>query len=307
MAREKSTVSVDGHELTLTNLGKVMYPSTGATKGDVVAYYADIAPFLVAHAQWRPATRKRWVHGVGTVDHPGQVFFQKNLEPSAPTWVKRFPISHSEHEIDYPLVNDRATLVWLAQLAALEIHVPQWQFGPRGRHKNPDRLVLDLDPGEGAGLAECVEVAGAARRLLLDLGFDAIPVTSGSKGIHVYAGLGGERTSEQASSLAHDIARQLESQLPALVVSDMRKTLRAGKVLVDWSQNNGAKTTVAPYSLRGTTLPTVASPRTWRELNAKGLRQLTCDEVLRRVKRSGDPLAALSGVKQQGSEPLGRL
>ena len=294
MASPGVDVTVGGHRLRLTNLDKVLYPATGTTKADVLSYYADIAPWFIAHARWRPATRKRWVDGVGSPEHPGKVFFEKNLPVSTPPWVKRFTIAHADHENEYPVVNDVATLTWLAQVAALEIHVPQWRFSPRGRPKNPDRLVLDLDPGEGAGLPECVEVAKSARTMLRGMGLEPMPVTSGSKGIHLYAGLPGDKTSEEISAVAHEIARQLEAENPRLVVSDMKKSLRGGKVLVDWSQNNAAKTTVSPYSLRGRELPTVAAPRTWRELSSANLRQLTYDEVLKRVKRRGDPLAVLA-------------
>ncbi|MDO8309103.1 MAG: ATP-dependent DNA ligase [Actinomycetota bacterium] len=289
-----TVVSVGGHRLTLTSLNKVLYPATGTTKADVLGYYAEIADLLIAHSRWRPATRKRWVDGVGTAEHPGKVFFEKTLPASAPAWVKRFSVAHSDHDNEYPVINDAATLAWLGQVAALEIHVPQWQFGPRGRRKNPDRLVLDLDPGEGSGLQECVEVARSARAMLQGIGLEPFPVTSGSKGVHLYARLPGDRTSDEISAVAHDIARQLESQHPDLVVSGMSKALRRGKVLVDWSQNSGAKTTVTPYSLRGRELPTVAAPRTWRELASASLRQLTYDEVLDRVRRRGDPLASLA-------------
>ena len=293
-AANSVAVSLDGHRLSLTNLDKVMYPQTGMTKGDVIAYYAEVAPHLIAHAAWRPATRKRWVDGVGTADSPGKAFFQKNLEAKAPSWVKRFGIEHSQGMVDYPIVNDIATLVWLAQLAALEIHVPQWQFGPRGARRHPDRLVLDLDPGDGVGLGECVEVAFLARSLCQDIGLHLLPVTSGSKGIHLYAGLSGRRDSETVSQLAHDIARILEQRHPNLVVSDMKKALRQGRVLIDWSQNNAAKTTVTPYSLRGRPTPWVAVPRTWQELAAPGLRHLTAAEVLQALAERPDPLAGLT-------------
>ena len=286
-------VIVDGRRLTLTNLDKVMYPSSGTTKRDVLSYYAEIAPFLIAHTVDRPATRKRWVDGVGTPAHPGEMFFQKNLDDSTPSWVKRRAIEHRDHSSEYPLVNDRATLTWLAQMAALELHVPQWRFGRTGSRRNPDRLVLDLDPGEGAGLVECAEVARYARDILGGMGLEALPVTSGSKGIHLYAALDGRQGPDGVSAVAHELARALEADHPDLVVSDMKKSIRAGKVLVDWSQNNGSKTTIAPYSRRGRFEPTVAAPRTWRELAAKSLSQLDYREVLRRVARRGDPLAAL--------------
>ncbi|QEO10858.1 hypothetical protein FLP23_09860 [Protaetiibacter larvae] len=285
---------VDGREVHLTSLDKVMYPATGTTKGEVVDYYARIAGVLVPHARDRPATRKRWVAGVGTAAAPGQVFFEKNLPASAPEWIARREIQHRDHVNVYPLVNDTATLVWAAQQNALELHVPQWRFGRDGAPHNPDRFVLDLDPGEGAGLPECVAVAVLARELLGAQGLELLPVTSGSKGIHLYAALDGRRTSAEMADAAHEWARELEAAHPELVVSAQRKADRVGRVLVDWSQNTAAKTTVVPYSLRGRLRPTVAAPRSWDELLAPGLRQLEFTEVLDRVDASGDPLASLA-------------
>ncbi|MCU1579685.1 MAG: ATP-dependent ligase [Rhodoglobus sp.] len=303
-ASDEQTVTIDGHRLKLTNLSKVLYPETGTTKGDVIDYYARVADVLIPHAANRPVTRKRWVHGVGTAEEPGEMFFQKNLdERSTPQWVRRRELQHSDHVNSYPLLNDLATLTWLGQIAALEIHVPQWQFGRTGARKNPDRLVLDLDPGPGAGLAECAEVARFAREILKGMGLDPMPVTSGSKGIHLYAALDGRQTSDQVSEVAHELARALEADHPDLIVSDMKKTLRDGKVLVDWSQNNGNKTTITPYSLRGRSHPMVAAPRTWRELAAKDLRQLDYTEVIRRVAKSGDPLADLTAGHLASLEP----
>ncbi|MDJ0355939.1 ATP-dependent DNA ligase [Paenarthrobacter sp. PH39-S1] len=293
--RDKQTVTVAGRRLTLSNLNKVLYPHSGTTKGDVISYYSAVSALLISAAKDRPATRKRWVHGVGTAEHPGQMFFQKHLDASAPDWVPRGSIEHKDHTNDYPLVNDPATLTWLGQIAALEIHVPQWRFGPDGNALNPDRLVLDLDPGEGMGLPECVQVAHLARAILTDMGMLPVPVTSGSKGIHLYAGLDGTRSSDEISAFAHELARALEADHPDLVVSDMKKSLRRGRVLVDWSQNNAAKTTVAPYSLRGRLEPMVAFPRTWRELASPALAQLDYREVLRRIKKRKDPMAALTG------------
>ncbi|BDZ51277.1 ATP-dependent DNA ligase [Frondihabitans sucicola] len=282
-------VTVGGHVLSLTNLDKVLYPATGTTKRDVLAYYAAVAEWMIPHTEGRPATRKRWVNGVD-----GEVFFEKNLPDSAPSWVARHSIEHKDHENVYPLVDDLATLTWLGQVAALEIHVPQWRFGPRGAERNPDRIVLDLDPGEGVGLAECVFVAQEMRGILRDMGLDPVPVTSGSKGIHVYAALDGKQTTDQVSEVAHELARALEADHPDLVLSTMGKQDRRGKVFVDWSQNNGNKTTIAPYSLRGREHPTVATPRTWRELASKSLHHLEYPEVLRLLKRRGDPMAGLS-------------
>ncbi|WP_223690867.1 ATP-dependent DNA ligase [Leifsonia poae] len=291
---DTDVVEIDGHRLRLTNLDKVLYPQTGTTKADVIGYYAAVAEAMIPHVRDRPATRKRWVHGVGTPEHPGEVFFQKNLGEGTPVWVHRRSVEHKNHSNDYPLVNDRSTLIWLAQIASLELHVPQWRISRTGEPRNPDRLVLDLDPGDGATLADCAEVAMLARRILTGMGLDPLPVTSGSKGIHLYARLDGSQTSEQISAVAHELARALEADNPDLVVSDMKRAIRAGRVFVDWSQNSAAKTTVAPYSLRGRFAPTVAAPRTWRELASKSLAQLDYQQVLARLKQRGDPLEALS-------------
>ncbi|WP_022885550.1 ATP-dependent DNA ligase [Glaciibacter superstes] len=297
------TVSVDGRRIKLTNLDKVLYPETGTTKADVLRYYAEIAPYMVPHTANRPATRKRWVNGIGTIEHPGEVFYQKDLDDGTPEWVARRSIRHKSRTSDYPLVNDRATLAWLAQIAALEIHVPQWQFARNGEPRNPDRLVLDLDPGPGAGLPECAEVARLARDILSDMGLEPFPVTSGSKGIHLYAALNGNWTSDQVSDVAHELARALESDHADLVVSDMKKTLREGKVLVDWSQNNASKTTIAPYSLRGRAHPMVAAPRNWKELDDPDLRHLDYEGILERVQEHGDPLRPLLAARDAGLEP----
>ncbi|MDQ1053501.1 bifunctional non-homologous end joining protein LigD [Arthrobacter sp. SORGH_AS 212] len=289
----KERVRVAGRELTLTNLDKIIYPETGTTKADVLAYYAAVAHVLIPAAANRPATRKRWVNGVGSAGKPGEVFFQKNLEDSAPGWLPRAAITHKDRTIHYPMVNDPAVLTWFGQINSLEIHVPQWRVDSQGNQLNPDRLVLDLDPGEGAGLAECREVALLARAILQDVGLDPVPVTSGSKGIHLYAPLDGTQTSDQISEFARELARALESDHPDLAVSDMKKTLRKGKVLVDWSQNNAAKTTIVPYSLRGRPTPMVAAPRTWREISSPTLKHLDYREVLRRVQEGKDPFAAV--------------
>ncbi|SDD08632.1 ATP-dependent DNA ligase LigD ligase module /ATP-dependent DNA ligase LigD phosphoesterase module /ATP-dependent DNA ligase LigD polymerase module [Sanguibacter gelidistatuariae] len=299
----REIVTIDGHSVTLTNLARVVYPQTGTTKAEVLAYFAAVAGPLVVHAAHRPATRKRWVHGTG-----GPVFFQKNLEDSAPAWVHRREIQHSDHVNTYPLVDDLATLTWLGQIGALEIHVPQWRFGRTGAQHFPDRLVLDLDPGPGTGLAECAEVARWARTILTEMGMDLFPVTSGSKGIHLYATLDGTQSWEAASAVAHELARALEADHGDLVVSEMKKSLRVGKVLVDWSQNNRNKTTITPYSLRGRERPTVAAPRTWAELDDPGLAHLEADEVVSRFMHDGDLLAGLLAGGRAGLEPTpGRL
>ncbi|WP_448808337.1 ATP-dependent DNA ligase [Agromyces bauzanensis] len=299
MAETRQLVEVDGRRLRLTNLDKVMYPETGMTKGEVISYYSEVARVMVPVVAGRPITRKRWVNGVGTADAPEPAFFEKNLE-HAPEWVRRGVIHHSDGPKTYPIAGDRATLVWLAQQAALELHVPQWRFDPRGNPANPDRIVFDLDPGPGMGLAECAEVARLVRAILAGMGLEALPVTSGSKGLQLYATLDGRQTSEQVSAVARELARALEADHPELIVSNMRKTLRESRVLIDWSQNNGKKTTIAPYSLRGTVRPMVAAPRTWAELDDPELRQLEAQEVLERVASGADPFAALSAASHGG-------
>lgn len=295
MSAEQS-VEVGGHTLRVSSLDKVLYPATGTTKADVLRYLLDVAPFLLPHTAGRPATRKRWPDGVGTERDPGQSFFVKALESSAPAWIVRGDLEHSGGPKTYPLIDNAATLAWLGQVAALEIHVPQWRLDLAGRPSPPDRMVLDLDPGPGMGLVACAEVAQLIRPLLQGMGLDAVPVTSGSKGIHLYSSLPseGSHSSEQIREVAHELARSLEADHPDLVVSDMKKSLRKNKVLVDWSQNSASKTTVAPYSLRGRLRPTVAAPRTWEELEDEGLAHLEIDEVLARLKKLGDPLDALT-------------
>jgi len=297
MAKPSSeqVVTVEGRSLKLTNLGKVLYPETSTTKAEVLQYYARVAPVLLPHLRQRPATRKRWPDGVGTGVRAGAVFFAKDLGAGTPEWVQRYAITHRDHDNDYPVVNDLATLTWLGQLAALEIHVPQWRFDLDGHPRHPDRLVLDLDPGEGVSLADCAEIARQARAVLQDIGHDPVPVTSGSKGIHLYAPLDGSQTPEQATAIARELALALESEQPDRVISSMKRSERDGKVFIDWSQNNGNKTTISPYSLRGRAHPTVAAPRTWAELDSPDLRQLDYEEVLTRIEELGDPLAPLAG------------
>ena len=289
------TVTIDGRAIKLTNLDKVLFPETGTTKADVVGYYAGVAEVMLPHLFERAATRKRWPNGTGTADpssHKALVFFTKDLDSGTPDWVARHKLSHRDHDNHYPVVNDLATLTWMAQLAALELHVPQWRFGRNGQPKLPDRLVLDLDPGEGVTLTDCATVARWARDILSDIGHEPVPVTSGSKGIHLYAPLDGQ-TAEEASAVARELARALEADHRDTVTAVMKRSERAGKVFIDWSQNNGNKTTVSPYSMRGRTRPTVAAPRTWAELDDPDLRQLEYHEMLERVAELGDPMAAM--------------
>ena len=288
-------VTVEGRTIKLSNLDKVLYPQTQTTKADVLAYYAQVGPTMLPHLRDRPATRKRWPDGVSEVKGKRPtVFFNKDLGAGTPDWVPRRTISHRDHDNDYPVINDLATLTWLAQLAALEIHVPQWRFGPDGRPQNPDRLVLDLDPGPGVSLAECASIAMLVRAILRDIGHDPVPVTSGSKGIHLYAPLDRSQSPEQATEVARELALALEADHPDRVISTMKRSQRDGKVFIDWSQNNGAKTTVSPYSLRGRDRPMVAAPRTWNELADPDLRQLEYQEVITRLATLGDPIADLA-------------
>ena len=286
--------SVANTRVGLTNADKVLYPATGTTKGDVFDYYTRIAEVMIPHIAGRPATRKRWPNGVGQPS-----FFEKHLASSAPDWLPRASVTHGSRTTTYPIIDSVDGLAWIAQQAALEVHVPQWRFvAERSRGKTADltpgpatRLVFDLDPGEGVTMAQLGEVAYAVRDLTADIGLVAYPLTSGSKGLHLYAPLDRPVRSEGVALVAKRVAQQLEKAMPTLVTATMTKSLRAGKVFLDWSQNSGSKTTIAPYSLRGREQPTVAAPRTWEELGDPGLRQLRYDEVLARVGRDGDLIA----------------
>ena len=282
-------VRVGGRELKVSNLDKVLYPATGTTKADVMRYYLAVADVLIPQVRGRPVTRKRWPEGVDK-----QSFFRKDLEDSAPAWIPTGTIQHKTSTNAYPLIDDPATLAWLTQIAALELHTPQWRFGADGKPENPDRLVLDLDPGPGVTLAETAEIALACRDILEGMDLTCVPVTSGSKGIHLYAGLDGKADSAQVSQVAKALALALQEEHPDRVTATMAKAERAGKVFLDWSQNNGKKTTVAPYSLRGRERPTVAAPRTWEEIADPDLKQLEMEEVIDRVLDGLDPIVPLA-------------
>lgn len=279
-----------GPLVKLTNPDKVLYPATGTTKAEVFRYYTAIAEAMLPHIAGRPATRKRWPNGV-----EGTSFFEKELAKSAPGWLSRGILAHRSGDTVYPVIDSAVGLAWIAQQAALEVHVPQWRFGPDGKPGPANRLVFDLDPGEGVDMTQLAEVAHAVRELMNDIDVAVYPVTSGSKGMHLYAPLAEPIASSSAAVLARRVAAQLEEAMPTLVTATMTRSLRAGKVFLDWSQNNAAKTTIAPYSMRGRQAPTVAAPRTWDEIGDPGLRQLRYDEVLDRVARDGDLLAGLDG------------
>jgi bifunctional non-homologous end joining protein LigD len=271
----------------LTNPDKVLYPATGTTKAEVFDYYVGIAEAMIPHIAGRAVTRKRWPNGVEESS-----FFEKQLASSAPEWLDRASVTHRSGTTTYPLLNTAEGLAWIAQQAALEVHVPQWRFvdqapGPA------TRIVFDLDPGEGVTFRQLCEVAHEVRDLITDIGLTMFPLTSGSKGLHLYVPLAEPISSHGASVLAKRVAQQLEKTMPKRVTATMTRSLRDGKVFVDWSQNSAAKTTIAPYSLRGREHPTVAAPRTWDEIEDPKLRHLRFDEVLERVEEMGDLLAPL--------------
>jgi bifunctional non-homologous end joining protein LigD len=287
---DKVTVDVDGRELTLSNLGKVLYPETGFTKGEVIDYYTRIAPALIPHIADRPMTIKRYPNGV---DQP--FFFEKNVSRGTPDWVRtvRLPAPGStknREEIDYVVVDDLPTLVRLANLAALELHVQQWLVAKRARTPRTDLIVFDLDPGPPATINECCQVALLLREILVADGFTPFAKTSGSKGMQISAPIQADDMG-LPSEYAHSLASRLEEQHPDLVVSRMTKSLRPNKILVDWSQNNPAKTTVAPYSLRARAAPTVSTPLTWAEVESGGELRFTAADVLDRVAEHGDLFA----------------
>jgi bifunctional non-homologous end joining protein LigD len=289
--------TVGGRELSISNLDKVLYPATGFTKGQVIDYYVRIADVMLPHVSDRPLTLKRYPNGV---DH--SYFFEKHVPSHAPDWIRQVqvPSASNEEVVVYGVICDVADLAWAANLASIELHVPLWHVGRRRKFPAPpDHMVFDLDPGEGTSIVECCEVALAIEALLADRGQEASPKTSGSKGLQLYVPLGGRPSWQGLREDAHGIAIELEQEHPGLIVSNMRKELRRGKVLIDWSQNHPAKTTVAAYSLRGRAEPTVSTPVTWAEVKGcashadAGLLTFTSDEVLERVARLGDLFAAI--------------
>lgn len=293
-------VDVGGRRLTLSNLDKVFYPEVGFTKGQLIDYYTRIAPVLLPHLDGRPLTLKRYPDGV-----EGGSFYEKNAPRSAPDWVRtvRLPTPGStknRETIDFVVVDSMATLVWAANLATLELHTPMWTVRPDGSAAPADLLVFDLDPGPPATVVECCRVALLARDVLAADGLEAWTKTSGSKGLQLYVPVGGT-PSEQTSAYAKELAQRLEREHPELVVHRMTKALRPGKVLVDWSQNSAAKTTVSVYSLRARPRPTVSTPVTWDEVaecRAPEDLVFTSDDVLARVGADGDLFAALRTARQ---------
>ncbi|HSU00226.1 MAG TPA: non-homologous end-joining DNA ligase [Geodermatophilus sp.] len=289
----RQLVRVDGRQLHVSNLEKVLFPEVSFTKAQVIDYYVRIAPVLLPHLSGRPVTFTRWPDGV-----EGQAFFEKNSARHAPDWVRKVTVpspgsSRGRETLEMVVLETVADLAWAANLAALELHVPQWQVGSRLQPTLPDLLVLDLDPGPDAGILECCEVADRLRQRLVDDGLDPVVKTSGSKGVQVYAPI---RVSdrEHPSRYARALAQELSAETPDRVVWRMEKVLRPGKVLIDWSQNNPAKTTVAPYSLRARPDAPVSTPIGWDEVEAvldgadPGSLRFRTEDVLARVEDYGD-------------------
>ncbi|MBX5470186.1 MAG: non-homologous end-joining DNA ligase [Thermoleophilaceae bacterium] len=290
-------VEVEGRKLTLSNLDKPMYPEVGFTKGQVIDYYTRISPALLPHLRDRPLTLKRYPDGVD-----GDFFYEKQCPAHRPEWVQTAPIVARRKTIDFCLANDLPTLVWAANLADLELHT---SLSKADRIERPTVLAFDLDPGPPATIVECSQVALRLREILDSLGLESYPKTSGSKGMQVYAPLNGEVTYDETKPFARALAELLERRHPDLVVSSMKKELRVGKVLVDWSQNDEHKTTVCVYSLRAMARPTVSTPLAWDEVedayrsgDPDGL-VFTSDEVLERVDEHGDLFAPVLELAQE--------
>src|SRR5829696_1961787 len=295
MATNQVSVDVEGRRLKLSNLDKVLYPETGFRKGEVIDYYVRIAPVLLPHITDRPLTLLRHPDGVD-----GQSFFEKDVSRHAPDWVRTANVptpgsTKGSETADFAVVDDLPTLVWVANLASLELHVPQWKVGPRGGRRDPDLLVFDLDPGAPATIVECCRVAVRLRSLLESDGLEVCAKTSGSKGMQLYSPVHVSNP-EQTSDYAKSLAERLAAETPDLVVARMTKALRRGKVFIDWSQNNPNKTTIAPYSLRARPRPTVSTPLIWDEVEScetVGAMTYLTDDVLARVDAHGDLFAGL--------------
>ena len=293
MAASRVEVSVEGRTLSLSNLDKVMYPEVGFTKGQVIDYYTRIAPVLLPHLQDRPLTLKRYPNGV-----EGGYFYEKQCPSHRPDWVRSESIEMSSKSIDFCICDDLPTLVWLANLADLELHPSLSLADDIDR---PTVMAFDLDPGPPAGLAECCEVAFLLRDALSRLGLESCAKTSGSKGIQVYVPLNVDDVDYDhgTKALSKALARHLESEHPKLIVSQQRKDLRRGKVLIDWSQNDEAKTTVGVYSLRARERPTVSTPLRWEELDNPDALVFEASDVLDRVEEHGDHFAPVVELRQK--------
>lgn len=295
---DDAVLDVEGHTVKLTNLGKVLYPGPAVTKAEVIKYYAAISHVLVPHLEGRPVTLVRFPDGV-----EGKSFFEKHANRYRPDWVRTIRMSAGENaEIDFVEVADVATLLWTANLAALELHPSLSRVPDLGR---PTALVFDLDPGEPATIVECCEVAMLIRKLLTELNVECWAKTSGSKGLQLYAPLNVDVTYDDTKPFAQAVASLLEQRHPERIVSKQKKTLRPGKVLIDWSQNDRHKTTVGVYSLRARELPTVSTPVTWDEVEACAASgdplalRFDKDAVLARVDEHGDLFEPVLTLQQE--------
>lgn len=307
--RTTTTVEIEGKRLTLSNLEKVLYPAVGFTKAQLIDYYVRIAPVLLPHLRGRPLTMKRYPEGVD-----GELFYQKNCPDHRPEWVKTARVwsEGNKRWMDYCLVEDVATLVWAANLADIELHT---SLSLARDIPRPTMIVFDLDPGEPANIVQCCQVGIWIRDIFQHFKLRSFPKTSGSKGLQVYVPLNTPVTYDDTKPFAHELARLLEAQHRDQIVSDMKKTLRVGKVFVDWSQNDGHKTTVCVYSLRAKSQPTVSTPVTWKEVEQclskkdANLLMFSSDQVLERAKRMGDPFEPVITLKQKlpGLEALQAL
>ncbi len=292
-------VEIGGRRLKLTNLDKVLYPATGFTKGQIIDYYARIAPVLVPHLKHRPLTLKRYPGGVDQ-----QYFFEKNATKHRPDWVQTAPIwsEGNRRDVNYILANDLPTLVWIANLAGIELH-------PSLSYANdimcPRQLVFDLDPGPPANIVQCCQVAMWLRAIFEHFQLQSFPKTSGSKGLQIYVPLNTKTSYDETKPFAHAVARLLENEHRDLVVSDMRKAIRTNKVFVDWSQNDEHKTTISVYSLRARERPTISTPVTWEEVEKAlkkkdaGLLVYESHQTLERVEKMGDLFVPVLELKQK--------
>ncbi|HEY2102258.1 MAG TPA: non-homologous end-joining DNA ligase [Chthoniobacterales bacterium] len=296
---DNAQLVVAGRKLPVSNLSKVLYPKAGFTKGQVIDYYIRIAPVLLPHLKDRPLTMKRYPNGV-----EGEFFYEKNCPAHRPSWVKTAKVwsEGNNRHMHYCLVQDLPTLVWAANLADLELHT---SLARKQNIARPTMMVFDLDPGPPANIVQCSEVGIWLRDLLAKMGMKSFAKTSGSKGLQVYVPLNTTATFDQTKELAHEIARHLERKNPKLVLSEMSRALRKGKVFVDWSQNDEHKTTINVYSLRAKEQPTVSTPVTWNEVQAclkkRDLRLLTftSDQTLGRVDKLGDLFEPMNSLKQK--------
>ncbi len=294
-----SSIDVQGKQIKLSNLEKVLYPATGFTKQQVIDYYVRIAPAIIPHLAGRALTRKRYPNGVDE-----EFFYEKNAPQHRPDWVKTAPIwsEGNRRTVHYILADDLPTLVWLANLAAIELH-PSLALAKD--ITCPTMMVFDLDPGPPANIVQCCQVGLWLREIFEHFNLQSFPKTSGSKGLQIYVPLNTPTKYEFTKTFAHALAQLLEHDHPDMVVSDMKKSLRTGKVFVDWSQNDEHKTTVAVYSLRARERPTVSTPVTWEEVERTikkkdpNLLVFEARQVVQRVEKMGDLSSPLLELKQR--------